>query len=86
MQKHDSGGTAIATDADITSILGNIDSEKLLAILTLRPTIAEVEEASTWLSGDADVSGANEPVKGNVSHIITILTAEEEEEEESRAG
>ena len=38
------------------------------------------EEASMWLSGDADVFGANEPVKGNASHIITILTAEEEEE------
>jgi len=80
MQKPDSGGSAVATDADITSILGNLDNDKLLAILSLQPTIAEVEEASVWLSGDADVFGATEPVKGNVSHIITILTAEEEEE------
>jgi hypothetical protein len=79
MQKVDSGG-AIASDADIISILGNLDPDKLLAVLSLRPTIAEVEEASMWLSGDADVFGANEPVKGNASHIITILTAEEEEE------
>jgi len=86
MQKHDSGGGAVATDADITNILGNLDPEKLLAILSLRPTIAEVEEASTWLSGDADVFGANEPVKGNASHIITILTAEEEEEEGPRVS
>jgi hypothetical protein len=81
MQKPDSGGSAVAaTDVEITSILGNLDSDKLLAILSLHPTIAEVEEASIWLSGDADVFGANEPVKGNASHIITILTAEEEEE------
>ena len=82
MQKPNSGGTstAVATDADIISILGNIDSDKLLAILSLRPTIAELEEASMWLSGDADVFGANKPVKGNASHIVTILTAEEEEE------
>ena len=80
MQKLDLGGTAIATDADIKSILGNIDSEKLLTILSLRPTIAEIEEASVWLSGDADVYGASEPVKGNASHIITILTAEEEDD------
>ena len=78
MQNLDSGRTAIATVADITSILGNID-EKLLAVLSLRPTTAELEEVSVWLSGDADVFGANEPVKGNASHIITILTAEEEE-------
>ena len=70
----------VATGADITGILGDIDSDRLLAIVSLRPTITEVEEASMWLSGDADVFGANEPVKGNASHIITILTAEEEEE------
>ncbi len=80
MQKLNSGGTAVATNADIKDILGSINSDKLLAILALRPTIAEVEEAAMWLSGDADVFGANEPIKGNVSHIVTILTAEEEEE------
>ena len=84
MQTHDTGGTAVATDTDIKSILGNIDFDKLLVILSLRPTIAEVEEASMWLSGDTDVYDANEPIKGNASHIITILTAEEEEE--PRAG
>jgi len=80
MQKPDSGGSAVATNTDITSILGNIDPDKLLAILSLHPTVAEVEEASMWLSGDADIFGSNEPVKGNASHIITILTADEEEE------
>ena len=64
----------------ITSILGNLDADMLLAILSLHPTVAEVEEASIWLSGDADVFDADEPVKGNASHIMTILTAEEEEE------
>ncbi|HMA57738.1 MAG TPA: hypothetical protein VKP52_13620 [Pseudolabrys sp.] len=81
MDKLDSGGKVAATDADITSILGPIDSEKVLEILSLHPTIAEVEEAAMWLSGDADVFGANVPVKGNASHIVTILTAEEEEEQ-----
>ncbi|MGA8999701.1 MAG: hypothetical protein WB463_17645, partial [Pseudolabrys sp.] len=64
MQKPDTGGNAVATDADITSILGNLDADKLLAILSLHPTVAEVEEASIWLSGDADVFDADEPVKG----------------------
>lgn len=81
MDKLDSGGKVAATDADITNILGPIDSEKVLEILSLHPTIAEVEEAAMWLSGDADVFGANVPVKGNASHIVTILTAEEEEEQ-----
>ena len=36
MQKPNTGGIAVATDADIISILGNIDSDQLLAILSLR--------------------------------------------------
>ena len=49
------------------------------------PTIADIEEASVWLAGDADVFGAGEPVKGVASDIVTILT-ENEEEEPARAG
>jgi hypothetical protein len=81
MGKLNSGGQAAATNADITGILGPIDSDKVLEILSLHPTIAEVEEAAMWLSGDSDVFGVNPPVKGNASHIVTILTAEEEEEQ-----
>ena len=80
MDKPNSGGKA-ATNADITGIMGPIDSDKLLQILSLHPTVAEVEEAAMWLSGDTDVFGANPPIKGNVSDIVTILTAEEEEEQ-----
>jgi len=85
MPKPDSGGNrAVATRDDIKGILGIIDPAQMLAIMSLRPTIADVEEASVWLAGDADVFGAGEPVKGVVSDIVTILT-ENEEEEPARA-
>jgi len=54
MGKLNSGGNAAATNSDITGILGPIDSDKLLEILSLHPTIAEVEEAAMWLSGDSE--------------------------------
>jgi hypothetical protein len=69
-----------ATHDDVKSILGDLDATKMLPILALRPTIAEVEEASMWLSGDLDVIAAGEPLKGIASQIVTILTANEEEE------
>jgi hypothetical protein len=69
-----------ATHDDVKSILGDLDATKMLPILALRPTVADVEEASMWLSGDADVFGAGEPLKGIASQIVTILTANEEEE------
>jgi hypothetical protein len=80
MDKPNSGAKA-ASNADVTGILGPIDSDKLLQILSLHPTVSEIEAAAMWLSGDSDVFGSNPPVKGNVSHIVTILTAEEEEEQ-----
>ncbi len=75
-----------ATHDDVKSILGDLDESKLLPIMALRPTIADVEEASLWLGGDVDVFGAGPPLKGKASQIVTILTAGEEEEEAPRAG
>jgi hypothetical protein len=80
MPKSNSGATALATHDDVKGILGDIDPADMLAIMSLRPTIADIEEASIWLEGDADVFGAGEPVKGVASDIVTILTENEEEE------
>jgi hypothetical protein len=86
MPKLDSAGSrTFATRDDIKDILGDIGLAKLIEIMALRPTIADIEEASMWLAGDADVFGAGAPVKGVASDIVTILT-ENEEEEPPRAG
>lgn len=85
MSKPDSGGTALATRDDIKGILGEIDPPQMLAILALRPTIADIEQVSLWMGGDADIFEPGPPVKGVASDILTILT-EAEEEEPPRAG
>ena len=77
--------TTPATCNDIRRILGNLDETKLLPILALRPTLSDVEEASIWLGGDADVFGAGEPLGATASEIVTILIGDEDEER-SRAG
>jgi hypothetical protein len=69
-----------ATYHDVRNILGNLDETKMLPILALRPTLAEVEEASIWLDGDADVFGASEQLSAIAGQIVTILTADEDEE------
>jgi len=80
MPKPNSSGTALATHDDVQGILGNLDPAQMLAIISLRPTIADIEEASLWLEGDTDVFGAGEPIKGVAADIVTILTENEEEE------
>jgi hypothetical protein len=65
---------------EVKAILGDLDPGKMLAIVELRPTIAEVETASLWLAGDTDVYGAGEPLKGAAAAIVAILTEGEDEE------
>ena len=69
-----------ATYDDVRSILGNLDETKMQPILALRPTVSDVEEASIWLGGDADIFEAAEPLGATASEIVTILTADEDEE------
>lgn len=77
--------SAVASRDEVKAILGDIDPGKMLAIVELRPTVADVEAALLWLEGDADVYGAGEPLKGLAADIVAILTAGEDEEE-PRAG
>lgn len=71
---------ALATAEDIRRILGGLDEPKPLAILALRPSIRDVEEAALWLAGDSDIFGAGQPLKPLAGEIVAILTADEEEE------
>jgi hypothetical protein len=74
-----------ATAEDVAKILGHLDATVMVPIMELRPTIADIEEASMWLGGDRDVFELAPPSKGVASRIVTILTANEEEEP-PRAG
>ena len=85
MPQSNSSRAALATRDDIRGILGDIDPAEMLAITALRPTIADIEEASVWLEGDPDVFGPGKAAQGVASEIIAILT-ENEEDEPPRAG
>lgn len=85
MPKSDSGGTMLATHDDVTGILGEIDPPQMVAIMALRPTIADIEQVSLWLGGDADIFEPGPTLKGVASDILAIIT-ENEEEEPPRAG
>ena len=71
----------LASSDDVKRILGDLYGETLLDIVALHPTILDVEQASLWLAGDADVFGAGQPLPPLAGEIVAILTADEEEEE-----
>ena len=72
-QKH------LASTDDVKRIIGDLDDAKLLDIMTLRPTVLDLEGASMCLAGDTDVFGAGQPLQGVVGDIVAILTTDEEE-------
>ena len=43
MAKSNSGGAALATHSDVKGILGNLDAGDVVAIMSLHPTIADIE-------------------------------------------
>jgi hypothetical protein len=70
----------LASVDDVKSILGTLDADRMLDIMTLRPRIVDVEQASAWLAGDIDIFGAGPPLKDIPGDIVAILTAGEDEE------
>lgn len=78
----DDATSRVATSAEVATILGNLDTAKLLPIIELRPTVRDLEEASVWLGGDRDVFGPGTPIRGTPSRIVSILTADEQEEDD----
>jgi hypothetical protein len=74
----------LALADDVRRILGVLDCDKAVAIMALRPTITDVEEASLWLAGDTDVFGAGKPLQSVAGRIVDILIADEDEEPPSQ--
>ncbi len=78
--KGTAAGAGSASTSDIRTILGALDESDLLEIAALRPSIRDIQQAATWLSGDRDIFGAGEPLKGVAAEIVEILTSDQESE------
>jgi hypothetical protein len=75
------GKPIAATRDDLLHLFGDIDERKVLDILALVPTIAEIEEAWLWAAGDGDVLAKGGYSRSHTAaEIVNILIADEEEE------
>jgi hypothetical protein len=71
----------LASTGEIRTILGALDESNVLEIAALRPTVRDLEEAATWLSGDRDIFGAGEPLRETAADIVAVLTPDDEDQE-----
>ena len=77
---HHRRGQQEATGSDLHQILGDMDDSTAVAILSLHPSIAQLEEVRVWLNGGGDVLGKeNRPLDGVVAEIFDMLRVEEDE-------
>ncbi len=70
-----------ASRDDLRRILGELSDPKLIEILELNPSVADLEEATMCMAGDHDVlAKSGHHVSATAGRIVEILTEEEEEE------
>ncbi len=70
-----------ATPDDVTRLFGDIDPDVLSEMLSLQPTIADLEKAAQWIAGDRDLDHADGQIlKGTSGDIVALLETEEDDE------
>ena len=74
--------TDVPSTDTIRRLCGNLLDGQVEAILALRPSIGQVEEAVAWASGLDDVMGEErKPLSGVTAAIYDILRPDEEEDD-----
>jgi hypothetical protein len=82
LQARANARAAMATRADVSRFVRDVDERKVLEILALHPTVAEIEQAAAWAAGNGDVlDKTGRPLSGAAATVFDILTADEEKEE-----
>jgi hypothetical protein len=68
---------ALATGDDIRRMLGN--TEDMLEILALFPSVTELQEAQIWLEGQGDIlARRGRPQTPKIAAILDIVESDEE--------
>jgi len=74
----------LASSEDIRRLFRHLDDHAVAAILALKPTIAQLEEAAARIAGEGEIFADVRPARGAVEDIVDLVCAEEEEEDEPR--
>jgi len=74
-----------ATREDLRRILGELEDPRIIDILELHPTVADLEAAAVCLAGDQDVLGSQgHPVSPRANQVVEILSDDDEDDPQRR--
>ena len=74
------GQHPLASSADIIRLFGDLDASALSAILVLRPTLVELEEAALWISSEGEALSEPHQPGSTIAQILDLVAAEDEGE------
>ncbi len=69
----------IAGSDDVRRLFPHLDDHAVAAVLALKPTVAQLEEAATRNAGGSDIFADIRPERGVVEAIMDLLRQEEDE-------
>ncbi len=72
----------LATSEDIRRLFRHLDDHAVAAVLALKPTVAQLEEASARTAGAGEVFADIRPARGIVEDIIELAGMEDDEFDE----
>ena len=80
-------GQQPATRADFHRILGSLEDPRIVEILDLNPTVADLEQAAICVAGDHDVlAKSGRPVSRIAVQVAEIIAADEDDEVPPASG
>jgi hypothetical protein len=79
------GADRPATREDLRRILGELEDPRIIDVLELHPTVADLEAAAICLAGDQDVLGKEgHAVSPLANQVVDILSDDEEDDPQQR--
>ena len=81
MEKSHPESARVAGSDDIRRLFRHIDDHTVAAVLALKPTVAQLEEAAARASGAGDIFAGLGPEHGVVARIIELVGELDELEE-----
>ena len=76
--------TRIAHD-DVVRLVGDLADAKVAAIMTIDPSVEDLEEAIAWAESEDDVMGAlRKPLAGKAARVYEILMTRKEFDDDER--
>lgn len=79
----DDGRQPTIDSQELRGMLGDVDDERLVEIIALRPSRADIEVALAWAAAESDVMGeARKPLTGIAAEVYEILCGDSEFEDD----